>query len=171
MRHYGWHSVQCSEMQTLGINLLGVGATDKGCRKGYPSWAYLLFFTDYGSYFSTKELGMKSETGFFPILFQIEVRFVIIWIIIGWTKQSCWVIPIPVPVQSERNVFSMLNASIELHWSICTVLFYILSMIFWELGELIVFGRLEKTTRCWWFLKTSIIGRNSYTVFANYFEK
>lgn len=158
-------------MQTLGINLLGVGATDKGCRKGYPSWAYLLFFTDYGSYFSTKELGMKSETGFFPILFQIEVRFVIIWIIIGWTKQSCWVIPIPVPVQSERNVFSMLNASIELHWSICTVLFYILSMIFWELGELIVFGRLEKTTRCWWFLKTSIIGRNSYTVFANYFEK
>lgn len=118
MRHYGWHSVQCSEMQTLGINLLGVGATDKGCRKGYPYWAYLLVFTDCGSYFSTTVLGMKWEIGFFPILFQIEVRFVIIWIIIGWTKQSCWVIPIPVPIQSERNVVSILNASIELHWSI-----------------------------------------------------
>jgi hypothetical protein len=116
-------------------------------------------------------LRMKWEIGFFPILFQIEVRFVIIWIIIGWTKESCWVIPIPVPIKSERNVVSILNASIELHWSICTVLFYLLIMIFWELGELIVFGRLEKTTRCWWFLKTSIIGRNSYTAFANYFEK
>jgi hypothetical protein len=138
---------------------------------GYPYWAYLLVFTDCGSYFSTKELRMKWEIGFFPILFQIEVRFVIIWIIVGWTKQSCWVIPIPVPIKSERNVVSILNASIELHWSICTVLFYLLIMIFWELGELIVFGRLEKTTRCWWFLKTSIIGRNSYTAFANYFEK